>query len=190
MAQAQTSAPKLLRLHPLTPDNLPSHPNLKSAQSSDNLPSLPAFCEQILVEAAQLIDHDLQDSKNITSKGKKASKPSVAQVEVLTWSRTTEVGYTGSGPSNEFPVKVGGATKIVEHWFARRSIHETSEISWDEFEKGLCDEHSKHEAEYTPDVFDCREVCAWDLGGEEIDEWRDVGLCGEFCPALLLSSSC
>lgn len=178
---AQSQPPKLLRLHPLTPDKLPSHPNLRAVQLKDiSLPSLPAFVEQILVEAARFVDHDLQDSNCFASKGKKPSKPSVAEVELLTCSRTTEVRHADSGPSNDLSVKVGGATKVVENWFARRSIHDTSEVSWDEFESGLCDEHSIHEAEYTPDVFDRREVCTWDLGGEEIDEWRDVGLCGEY----------
>jgi hypothetical protein len=143
--------PRLLRLHPLTPDQLPSHPNLSSAQSKDvALPSLPSFVEQILVEASQLIDHDLQDPNLFRSKGKRPSKPSVAEVEVLNWTRTTEIGHVGSGLSNDTSVKIGDATKVVENWFARRSLHDITEVSWEEFEMGLCDEHSKHEAEYTP----------------------------------------
>jgi hypothetical protein len=172
--------PKLLRLHVLRPDQLPSHPNLSSVQPKDvSLPSLPTFVEQILVEASQLIDHDLQDPTQFSSKGKRPSKPSTAEVELLTCARTVEIGHMGSGPSDELAVKIGGATKIVENWFARRSVHDVGEVSWEEFEAGLCDEHSKHEADYTPDVYDVREVCKWDLGGEEIDEWRDVELTGE-----------
>jgi len=55
-----------------------------------------------------------------------------------------------------------------------------SEVSWEEFDGGLRESHSKHEMEYTPSVFDAREVLRWEVGEGKVEGWRGVGMCGEF----------
>ena len=66
--------------------------------------------------------------------------------------------------------------------FARKSTHtsksETGTATWEEFDGGLRVQHSEHEREYTPDVFDSFKVLDWDAEtdtlGEELGEYRDV----------------
>jgi len=58
---------------------------------------------------------------------------------------------------------------------------ETGRAPWKEFEQGLFRDHSVHEKEYTPDVFDARKVCDWEEGlkGVVVEGWKDVGMCGK-----------
>jgi Protein of unknown function (DUF3074) len=67
----------------------------------------------------------------------------------------------------------------TEHWFARRSIHENTSsknlqkpghASWEEFLFGLRDDHSKHEEEFTPTLFDARHVVDWAGQVRKVDE--------------------
>jgi hypothetical protein len=81
--------------------------------------------------------------------------------------------YTRPGRSKP-PARVlsGG-----EHWVARKSVHrdlssrDTSSpgnASWKEFIYGLRDDHSRHEQEFTPNLYDAHHVCDW------IGEVRDL----------------
>ena len=66
--------------------------------------------------------------------------------------------------------------------FSRKSTHinkpETGTATWEEFDSGLRVQHSEHEREYTPDVFDSFKVLDWnaetDALGDEVGEYRDV----------------
>ncbi|RMZ78233.1 hypothetical protein DV738_g4061, partial [Chaetothyriales sp. CBS 135597] len=58
----------------------------------------------------------------------------------------------------------------TEHWFARRSQHANvssksttnpGHASWDEFVYGLRDNHSEHERDFTPTLYDARKVVDW-----------------------------
>ncbi|KAJ9602552.1 hypothetical protein H2200_013095 [Cladophialophora chaetospira] len=58
-----------------------------------------------------------------------------------------------------------------EHWFARKSVHKDlssrdttspGNASWKEFIYGLRDNHSKHEEDFTPSLYDAYQVCNWD----------------------------
>ena len=72
--------------------------------------------------------------------------------------------------------------------FARKSTHtnksELGTASWDEFDAGLRVRHSEHEAEYTPDVYDCFKVLDWDQEindfGGAIGEYGDVKMSSTF----------
>ncbi|KAK5236242.1 hypothetical protein LTR47_002968 [Exophiala xenobiotica] len=75
-------------------------------------------------------------------------------------------GGGGVGVSRSKPLLKTGD----EHWFARRSVHRDvssknkdtpGHASWDEFVFGLRDEHSKHEMEFTPTLYDARPVADW-----------------------------
>jgi hypothetical protein len=57
-----------------------------------------------------------------------------------------------------------------EHWFARKSVHKDlsskdpqapGNASWKEFVFGLRDYHSKHEQDFTPNLYDAHSVCDW-----------------------------
>ena len=66
--------------------------------------------------------------------------------------------------------------------FARKSTHvnkaENGTATWKEFDGGLRVQHSEHEREYTPDVFDSFKVSDWDREidalGDELGEYKDV----------------
>ena len=72
--------------------------------------------------------------------------------------------------------------------FARKSTHvhkpETGTATWEEFDSGLRVQHSEHEREYTPDVFDSFKVLDWDAEtdalGDELGEYRDVKMSSMF----------
>ena len=76
-----------------------------------------------------------------------------------------------------------------EHWFTRRSIHEAKSsklspgtASWEQFLFGLLHEHSVHEQDFTPTLFDAHPVVNWDgqvrklaeEGGLRREGWMDV----------------
>lgn len=77
----------------------------------------------------------------------------------------------------EVEVGVGGR----ESWFARVSEHVEGsgggQASWEEWEGGLRVNHSQHERDYTPDVYDANEVLVWDQGvlGGLVEEGREDG---------------
>jgi len=73
-----------------------------------------------------------------------------------------------------------------EAWFARRSTHtnkrERGTADWREFNERLRRNHSQHEMEYTPGVFDAHKVLDWDaeiqgLGGQ-VEGFQDVSMSG------------
>lgn len=78
-----------------------------------------------------------------------------------------------------------------EHWFTRRSIHnaishklQPGTASWEQFIFGLLHEHSKHEQDFTPNLFDAHPVVNWDgqvrklaeEGGLRREGWFDVNI--------------
>lgn len=74
-----------------------------------------------------------------------------------------------------------------EAWFARKSTHrngrERGTADYSEFEEGLRRDHSQHEMDYTPNVFDAHKVLDWNtdikaLGGE-VEGFQDVSMSSE-----------
>lgn len=72
----------------------------------------------------------------------------------------------------------------AEFWCARSSIHENAAnpgtASWQEFDRGLREDHSQHEKDYTPDVVDAHMVLDWrnelQSFGRAVGDWTDVDM--------------
>ncbi|RDI82381.1 hypothetical protein Vi05172_g7729 [Venturia inaequalis] len=151
--------PRRLRLHPLPPTKLPHHETLKNV--SETLPTLRDFCASVITEGRQLSETDL--ATHFIPDGKKTSSPAKAEVHLSKWTRKYD------DPSD-------ASKQAAEYWFARHSEHKDPDPTWDDFVRGLYENHSENEAEYTPDVYDCREVCRWDVDAGEIEGMEGVTL--------------
>ncbi|KAL6250340.1 hypothetical protein RBB50_002642 [Rhinocladiella similis] len=176
---SSSSPSNLIRLAPLQLSDLPSHPDLPGS-SAEVLPFLTALLED---GTAFLSPSKFQET--FKQQSTKTSPPSAAKVEILTrsipatsiaqvqWTRPSSSAHGGRGGdasgaaavSRSQPPKVEG-----EHWFARRSVHadvsskseeNPGHANWDEFVFGIRDEHSKHEMEFTPSLYDARKVVDW-----------------------------
>ena len=147
----KNQATRKLRLKPLKPHDIPSHPILASAQTArSSAPELRDFVREVLKEAVDFSDSVIPSTFQTKSSSRK-SPPSAAKVKLLS-----------SG-------LIQG-----ESWFARQSVHEDAPLdgsaSWDEFEQGLFDNHSQNEMAYTPTIFDAHKVLDW---SEQIKERQD-----------------
>lgn len=166
----------LVRLHPIAASKLPAHPDLTPYQTStDQLPDLSSFVSSVLAEAATFVTGYVPTAFEIKSASKK-SPPSHATIQLLEHHL----------PASALPVEVRpqGGPVIAENWFARSSLHEDRQEAgtgtWEEFEGALLDNHSQHEMDYTPDVFDAHRVLTWDdelskLEGK-VESWEKVGM--------------
>lgn len=155
-------ATRKLRLRPLHIAELPAHPTLQSIQSKrSRTVDLKCFVHEVLTEGVDFSDSVIPS--NFQKRGSlKSSPPSTAKVQLLSCDL------------------IQG-----ESWFARQSVHENAPLegtaSWDEFEQGLYDDHSQHEMDYTPDVFDAHKVVDWSdaiegLGDDFGGEFEDVSM--------------
>ncbi|OAP62345.1 hypothetical protein AYL99_04548 [Fonsecaea erecta] len=91
---------------------------------------------------------------------------------------------TGHGETYARPGRSKPPLKVLsagEHWCARKSIHKgisskdassPGNASWKEFIYGLRDNHSKHEEDFTPTLYDAHCVCTW---GEEVKDLESQG---------------
>ena len=158
-----SSLSNLVRLAPLQVGDLPSHPDLPES-SADLLP----FLTTLLDDGAALLSRS-NFTDTFKHHSSKASAPSASRVEVLTHtvpaSSIAQVPWSGAVVSRGTPSRVE-----AEHWFARRSVHQDvssksdetpGHASWDEFVYGLRDEHSRHEMDFTPTLYDARPVVDW-----------------------------
>jgi hypothetical protein len=161
----------LLHMHPLPPSSLPAHPTLAPYQT--NPPPASSFIKRALDEGLALATDDLANHFTSVSKTK-TSPPATANVELL----------TRSIPASSLPAHVkgsGDSSAKGEAWFARRSIHEdkasAGSASWEEFQQGLSGkEHSVHESDYTPEVYDAVKVIEWADEEVKVDGYENVGL--------------
>ncbi|KAF2429874.1 hypothetical protein EJ08DRAFT_734607 [Tothia fuscella] len=169
----------LVRLHVLSPSELPSHPVLSSSQKHSSTdtsasPHLKTFITQALTEGATFIDKTIPQTFRPTNT--KPSPPSEASV--ASSKRKISKGDILNGIKEGKP----GFAKTWrdEVWFARRSVHvqgrEMGRASWIEFVDGLLRNHSLNEADYTPNVFDAREIGNWEdeLRGIEFEGYDEV----------------
>lgn len=84
-----------------------------------------------------------------------------------------------------------------EHWFARKSVHrdlssrdatQPGNASWKEFIFGLRDHHSKHEEDFTPNLFDAHHVCDWNEQVQGLEsQGKIVGKDGRKYSAVTMS---
>ena len=84
-----------------------------------------------------------------------------------------------------------------EHWFARKSIHKDlsskdaaspGNASWKEFVYGLRDNHSQHEQDFTPNLFDAHHVCDWNTEVRELEsQGQTVGNNGKKYSCVTMS---
>jgi len=178
-----SSLSNLIRLAPLQVSDLPGHPDLPGSGSSADL---SALVTALLDDGASFLSPSTF-GRNFKHHSTKPSPPSAARVEVLNhtvpanaiaqvqWTRgssshhsdiNSNSGGGGVGVSRSKPLLKTGD----EHWFARRSVHRDisskskdtpGHAGWDEFVFGLRDEHSKHEMEFTPTLYDARPVADW-----------------------------
>jgi hypothetical protein len=168
---------QLVRLRALNPAQLPAHPDLAALQTSAAaLPDLEHFITDILNEASAFMTTYLPQKFAIKEKSK-SSPPALATVQLL----AHDISAQRLGPGSQ-----------DEAWFARTSLHENKKepgtANWDEFETGLLDDHSLHESQYTPDVFDAHKVLSWDSKLAEkqakVGQWVKVGLNSKSCSFL------
>ena len=184
----------LVRLLPLHTNELPAHPALdrlikteeaSSIQAADR-PNLISFVEEVLDQAAIFVDDTLPNT--FKEGALKSSPPSKAPVRLL--SREIGIAEIQSVPwvNSSIPRNWSvNSKKSPEAWYARRSRHanhsDEGTADLDEFDHGLRDEHSKHEQEYTPDIFDSYKVLDWDdqikdaiKTGSNVDSYRDLSM--------------
>lgn len=196
----------LIRLLPLHINELPVHPALEvlvrpsksssnSASSSlshdgkvnsNERPNLISFMEDILDQATIFIDDTLPTT--FKKGGLKQSAPSTAKVQLL--SRMVKPAEIKAVPwiNSSIPRNWSANGSMPgEAWYARTSRHanHSSEgtADLDEFDYGLRHNHSKHEQDYTPGVFDSYKVLDWseqiNVGldnGSGIDNYRDLNM--------------
>lgn len=157
----KSPATRKLRLRPLKPTDLPKHPYLEKLQSGQSKPvDLKDFVREVLNEAVDFSDSVIESTFHRRGSPKK-SPPCAAKVQLFDCDL------------------ISG-----EAWFARQSIHENAPLqgtaSFEEFEKGLFDDHSKNEHDYTPSTFDAYKVMDWSEQAEAVEggfgEFEEVNM--------------
>lgn len=162
---------RLVRLRVLTTSDLPPHPSIKPS-SADRV-ELFDFLKTALDEGVSFADEHVPQT---FKKGAvKDSPPAAAKVQMLSRDvKPSEQPFMDS--------------KTTENWFARESVHQNASeqgtASWEEFDNGLRIDHSKHEMDYTPAVFDAHKVADWDeliavKGGKVPGGYEEVSMSGE-----------
>lgn len=193
----------LVRLTPLRLDELPLHSSLPDSTQHDPTsmgeasngakPTAPkgrplpqAFLKAILDEGRAFIE---AFPRAASTAGTKASQPSTANVEILKHQVTAS--DLNSVPWKSSPIlrsEPSAAERSAgEFWAARHSIHDDDDTqgsaSWDQFEFGLREDHSKHEMDFTPTLYDARTIVDWAeklrATGSTVDEYTNVHMSGK-----------
>lgn len=167
--------------------------------SGDGIPDLLTFVTALLNDGTAFLDPS-NFSHRFKHHSTKQSPPAAAPVEILEhsipvsairqvqWSQPTP-GSNVPAPKSSSPPSIPHISRTTppcsslgsEHWFARRSVHKDisskdpkrpGHASWAEFVYGLRDDHSKHEADFTPSLYDARCVVDWTdaLHDSEVEE--------------------
>ncbi|KAF2862251.1 hypothetical protein K470DRAFT_213184 [Piedraia hortae CBS 480.64] len=146
----------MIRLLTIPASALPAHHDLASSSQQPD-----AFAELLLHEAEEFMKDFVSSKFRLV--GSRQSPPADATVELGTYER-------------------GGDGVPREIWFACTSVHVNSAASgtasWDEFNAGLRENHSRHEMQYTPNVTDAHEVLVWDsqLLSQSIGDWDQIDM--------------
>lgn len=208
-----------MRLLPLHINELPAHPVLESLiqdpesgskvspqagkVSSTERPNLISFVEEVLDQATLFVDDTIPAT--FKEGHLKKSPPSEAQVRLLSRNLgetdIQTIPWINSGIPRNWS---SHGEKPTEAWFARRSRHANHSgegtADLDEFDFGLRHDHSEHEQDYTPDVFDSYKVLDWNEqiktaidNGSGIDNYKELNMSiFEMCHELpaMLSNRC
>ena len=164
----------LVRLAPLLLNELPTHASLPatpidgagSNEAERPKPQLLTFLRAILDEGGAFLSKSTFQS-TFTSQSSKSSPPSTTNVEIwkrdISSSEIENISWDSPPIPRRKPEALG-----TEHWFARRSRHpnlsskeKKGSASWDEFVFGLRDQHSKHECDFTPTLYDAHLILDW-----------------------------
>lgn len=173
----------LVRLAPLHLSELPAHPALTAQSSvakglpsgsqspgdagpaSSGRPQLLPFVKELLDQATGFVDDVVP--RTFSEANEKRSSPAAAKVKVLKRELDAQQLSQIIWATGKIPRQVRPPSELRgEAWFARRSCHanqsQQGTASLAEFELALLVDHSEHEQEYTPDVYDARHVLTWD----------------------------
>lgn len=177
-AAAASNLGNLVRLNPWRLDELPAHSSLPAPTSSATTrPDLLKFLLAILDEGGAFLAPQAV-AATFSRAGTKSAPPSDASVEVLKRSippsRLSQIPWSSSPIVRQKP-----SSLEPEHWFARRSVHKNvgsketkGSASWEEFVYGLRDNHSQHECDFTPTLYDAHHVLDWN---DEIKKLENEG---------------
>ena len=160
----------LIRLVPLQVSELPSHPSFENQTLQDRptgaRPELGTFIKAVLDEALNFVQQVKPGP--FLSSGEKSSPPATSKVDLL----KREIPGLELDRLSNFSTRTGPIFRKLpprspdEAWFARRSVHENSRMKgtsdFENFDYGLRADHSEHERQYTPDVFDSYKVLDWE----------------------------
>ncbi|KAL1306461.1 hypothetical protein AAFC00_005159 [Neodothiora populina] len=158
-----------VRLHEYPASELPAHPDLAPYQTSGDQPDLKSFIISTLSEGNSFVTSYIPAVIKVRT-SQKTVPPSKATVQLaahrISAARLPAEARTESG----------------ESWFVRSSLHKSEKAAgtadWEEFEEALLDNHSQHEMDYTPDVFDAYRVLSWDEElakmGNIVGSWEKV----------------
>lgn len=163
------------------------NPPLSRSLDPNGRPLIAPLLTALLTEATVFVDDTLPAT--FRPKSIKANPPATASIEVsqriISEEEISKIPFTEANiPRKSSRVR----QNYGEAWFARRSTHanrrEKGTADWREFDHGLRREHSQHEMEYTPDVFDAFKVLDWDadirsLGGG-VEGFQDVNMAGMY----------
>ena len=158
-------------------------------------PNLIPFIKAILDEATSFVDMTIP--RRFVEAGLKSSSPSTAKVrlskKLVKGLELSQIPWEKSTIPRKAPQNV---QKSSEAWFARSSIHANQDLkgsaNFDELDFALRRDHSKHERDYTPDVFDDFKVLEWDFSevmhnGLAIDQYRHITMGSECFPLSPIS---
>ena len=170
MAASKPASPNdlgnLVRLTPLRLHELPTHPSIPDTKGDTQRPDLLTFLVAILDEGAHFLAPS-SISSTFQSVSTKQTPPSTAPTEVLKRSIPLPIFSTLNWSNPPIP-RTKPTSLEAEHWFMRRSIHANisskttkGSANWDEFVYGLRDEHSRHEFDFTPTLYDAHHILDW-----------------------------
>lgn len=153
-------------------------------------PNLGPFIKAVLDEAVAFMDEILPATFKPTSE--KSTPPASAKVQLLKREivapELSEIAWLDSKIPRDTPTDID---KSSEAWFARKSRHanrqEKGTARLSEFDYGLRIDHSEHEGEYTPDVFDTYKVLDWNVHDDPSDEesnfanYKNITMASTYC---------
>jgi hypothetical protein len=140
-----------------------SSPMTSSKDTRQTRPALIPFITELLSQGVLFADSIVPQT--FKSGKQKSAPPAKARVQLLkrdiSASELRQISWAEGAVTRKAP-----ALNSSEVWFARRSRHqdktEDGTATFEEFATGLRDDHSEHEREYTPNVYDSFKVLDWD----------------------------
>lgn len=150
-----SASDQVLLLEAVKLKDLPAHPELAEQKPGSTI-GVAEFIERTLDAGLRFVDVTIPDT--FKSRGIKASSPSTAKVDVLAGR------YPAKGPE----------------WFGRRSIHDEDDsagtATYLQFDGGLRKDHSLHEQEYTPNIFDASKLLEWDCSEVALTKYTECSI--------------